>query len=53
MGPYAYPFKMKRSGGSVVDHALDYQSRDRKIDPLLWLISGLSGLTLNRGPVSV
>ena len=24
-----------RSGGSVVDHTIDYQSRDSKIDPLL------------------
>ena len=23
----------ERSGGSVVDNTLDYQSRDRKIDP--------------------
>ena len=27
--------KFHRSGGSGVDHALDYQSRDREIDPSL------------------
>ena len=39
-----------RSGSGVVDNTLDYQSRDRKIDPHL---SGLSEETLNRGPISV
>ena len=39
-----------RSGSSVVDNTLAYQSSDRKIDPPL---SGLSDETLNRGPMSV
>ena len=39
-----------RNGDSVVDNTLDYQSRDRKIDPRF---SGLSDENLNRGPVSV
>ena len=29
----APPLKDIKSGGSVVDHTLDYQSRDRKADP--------------------
>ena len=44
---YQYDYK---SGGSVVDNTLDYQSRDRKIDPPLLRFSDE---TLNRGPVSV
>ena len=32
---FASLFKKKRSGGGVVDNTLDYQSRDRKIDPPL------------------
>ena len=39
-----------RSDGSEMDYTLDYQSRDRKIDPRF---PGLSDETLNRGPVSV
>ena len=39
-----------RSGSSVVDHTLDYQSRDHKINPLLlWSFSE----TLNKDPISV
>ena len=39
-----------RSGGSVVNNTLDYESRNRWIDSRS---SGLSDETLNRGPVSV
>ena len=39
-----------RSGGGVVDNTLDYQSRIARSIPRF---SGLSGETLNRGPVSV
>ena len=38
------------SGGGVVDNTLDYQSRDREIDPLL---HRPSDETLNLGPISV
>ena len=41
---------INRSGRSVVDNTLDYQSRDRKIDPCF---SGLSDETLNWGPILV
>ena len=36
-----------RSGGGIVDNTLDYQSRDRKIDPHF---SSFSDETLKRGP---
>ena len=38
-----------RSDGGVVDNTIDYQSRDRKIDPPPHRFSGLSDETLNRG----
>ena len=43
-------FPHPRSGGSIVNNMLDYQSRDCKINPHF---SGLPYETLNRGPVSI